>query len=184
MLSYVSRSSVQTEVMGQILGDTLQVGDTVLLEGTLGSGKTTFARGIAQGAGCAVSARSPTFIIVAEYPGTPSIFHCDLYRLTSLEDINELGLEENLARGALVVEWPENACGALPKDAIHVGLTLDPADANLRQLTFRAVGDSAASTLSRVHPKLREASQGVGEQCLGNIRSSVPEVDCSIDRSN
>lgn len=164
MLSYVSRSSLQTELMGQILGDTLQVGDTVLLEGALGSGKTTFARGIAKGARCTVSARSPTFIIVAEYPGDPSIFHCDLYRLTSPEDVHELGLDENLARGALVVEWPENACGALPKDAMHIGLTLDHADVNLRQLTFRAVGESAASALVRLHTKLRQASQLDGEQ--------------------
>lgn len=159
MLKCVSNSSEETERMGNILGDALQVGDTVLLHGAMGSGKTTLARGIAKGAGCTVSARSPTFIIVAEYPGHPSIFHCDLYRLSSAEEVHELGLEENLARGALVVEWPENACGALPKDAFHIELTQDDTDENVRKLTLRAVGTSAAILLDQIGANWERALQ-------------------------
>lgn len=161
MLDMLSRSSDETELVGKILGDVLQVGDTVLLHGAMGSGKTTLARGIAMGAGCTVSARSPTFIIVAEYPGTPTIFHCDLYRLSSAEEVHDLGLEENLARGALVVEWPENACGALPDDALHIELTQDETDSNSRKITLRAVGTSAIAVMDQIGAGWEHESQSV-----------------------
>ena len=154
MLRLVSRSARRTELLGEAMGQEIQTGDSVLLYGAMGSGKTTLARGIARGAGCTVSARSPTFIIVAEYPGIPSIFHCDLYRLTSADEVRELGLDENLARGALVVEWPENACGALPNDALHVELTQERTTTDLRRITLRAFGESASSALTRIATRL------------------------------
>ena len=80
----------------------------------MGAGKTCLTRGIAKGAECEVSARSPTFIILGEYPGRVRIFHCDLYRIGSGAEAYELALDETLDRGALVVEWPENAEGELP----------------------------------------------------------------------
>ena len=154
MLRLVSRSARRTELLGEAMGQEIHAGDSVLLYGAMGTGKTTLARGIARGAGCTVSARSPTFIIVAEYPGAPSIFHCDLYRLTSADEVRELGLDENLARGALVVEWPENAWGALPKDALHVELTQERPTTDLRRITLRAAGESASSALTRIATRL------------------------------
>ena len=162
MLSYVSQSVEQTEYLGEVVGAALRVGDTVLLRGEMGAGKTTFARGIARGAGCTVSARSPTFIIVAEYPGETPIFHCDLYRLTSTDAVHELSLEENLNRGALIVEWPENAFGALPNDALTVEFS-GCEDVDSRRIDLRACGDVASSTLGRIRNGLARDPSRIGD---------------------
>lgn len=171
MLSYVSESVEQTEHLGEVVGAALQVGDIVLLRGEMGAGKTTLARGIARGAGCTVSARSPTFIIVAEYPGETTIFHCDLYRLTSADAVHELSLDENLNRGALIVEWPENAFGALPEDALTIELSGCEADTS-RAISLRASGEVASSTLTRIDEKLTRDPSRVGDtdptEILGN----------------
>lgn len=153
MLTYTSHSPRETERLGEIIGEVIDVGDAVLLRGEMGAGKTALARGIARGAQCTVSARSPTFIIVAEYPGTPTVFHCDLYRITTAEDVRELSLEENLTRGALVVEWPENGSGALPTDAVLIELLVD-ARRDARQMRFSHGGEVSAATLDRIRSRL------------------------------
>ena len=162
MLSYVSESVDKTEHLGEVIGAALRVGDIVLLRGEMGAGKTTLARGIARGAGCTVSARSPTFIIVAEYPGETTIFHCDLYRLMSADAVHELSLEENLNRGALIVEWPENAFGALPEDALTVELS-GCEDVDSRRIDLRACGDVASSTLGRIRSRLARDHSRIGD---------------------
>ena len=155
MLTYTSHSPRETERLGEIIGEVIDVGDAILLRGEMGSGKTALARGIARGAQCTVSARSPTFIIVAEYPGTPTVFHCDLYRITTAEDVQELSLEENLTRGALVVEWPENGSGALPADAVLIELLVD-ARRDARQMRFSHNGEVSAATLDRIRRRLED----------------------------
>ena len=153
MLTYMSYSPRATERLGEIIGEVIDVGDAILLRGEMGAGKTALARGIARGAQCTVSARSPTFIIVAEYPGNPTVFHCDLYRITTEEDVRELSLEENLTRGALVVEWPENGSGALPADAVLIELLVD-ARRDSRQMCFSHNGEVSAATLDRIRRRL------------------------------
>jgi tRNA threonylcarbamoyl adenosine modification protein YjeE len=149
----VSESEAQTLAIGRAIGEMLNVGDSVLLYGEMGAGKTCMARGITQGAECEVSARSPTFIILAEYPGKVRIFHCDLYRLTSADEIHELALEETIERGALLVEWPENAAGALPQDALETRIEPEPATQN-RTITMIAHGPRAASLMQRTTASL------------------------------
>ena len=155
MLTYMSHSPRETERLGEIIGEVIDVGDAILLRGEMGAGKTALARGIARGAQCTVSARSPTFIIVAEYPGNPTVFHCDLYRITTAEDVRELSLDENLTRGALVVEWPENGSGALPADALLVELLVD-ARRDSRQMRFSHSGEVSAATLDRIRHRLED----------------------------
>ena len=145
----VSESEEQTLDIGRSLGSGLHTGDTVLLYGEMGAGKTCMARGIAQGAECEISARSPTFIILAEYPGRVRIFHCDLYRISSAAEIYELALEETLDRGALVVEWPENASGALPSDALEMHIQID-ANNQQRIITMTANGPQSVSLWNRL----------------------------------
>ena len=149
MLTVQSTSTEMTELLGEVIGKVLHKGDVLLLRGDLGAGKTALARGIARGANCSVSARSPTFIIVAEYPGSPTIYHCDLYRIAEPDEVDDLGIHENLSHGALLVEWPENGQDALPQDAVTIeistGVTADD-----RNLSFSPSGSAARALLDRI----------------------------------
>jgi len=83
----------------------LRQGDLILIEGDLGAGKTTFVRGVARGAGSTAHVASPTFQLVRVYPGRVQVAHVDLYRVEAGAELGELGLEELLDQGAVVVEW-------------------------------------------------------------------------------
>jgi tRNA threonylcarbamoyladenosine biosynthesis protein TsaE len=100
-------SPEETEAAGEELGRRLRTGDLVLLKGELGAGKTTFVRGIARGTGATVPVASPTFQLVRIYPGRLQLAHVDLYRLEKGDELRDLGLEELLEAGAVVVEWGE-----------------------------------------------------------------------------
>ena len=151
----VSESEAQTEEIGRSIGEVIRTGDALYLRGEMGVGKTCLTRGIALGAECEVSARSPTFIILAEYPGRVRIFHCDLYRIAGASEAYELALDESLDRGALVVEWPENAEGELPNDGLLVqfasGMTLEQ-----RRLSMVASGPVSEDLLGRISDALRD----------------------------
>jgi tRNA threonylcarbamoyladenosine biosynthesis protein TsaE len=98
-------SALETEAAGEELGRRLRKGDLVLLKGELGAGKTTFVRGMAKGSGSAAPVASPTFQLVRVYPGRVQLAHVDLYRLEKGAEVRDLGLEELLDQGAVVVEW-------------------------------------------------------------------------------
>jgi len=100
-------SPEETEALGEELGRRLRSGDLVLLSGELGAGKTTFVRGVARGAGSAGPVASPTFQLVRVYPGRVQLAHVDLYRIGSTVELRDLGLEELLDQGAVIVEWGE-----------------------------------------------------------------------------
>ena len=153
----VSETEPQTVEIGVALGEVLSVGDAVLLYGEMGAGKTCLARGIAIGAECEVSARSPTFIILAEYPGRTRIFHCDLYRVGGPAEVFDLALDETLDRGALVVEWPENGDDVLPEDAVAVRIKLNPSTDG-RRISMSANGPKSRSLMDRfmLSPKVAE----------------------------
>jgi tRNA threonylcarbamoyladenosine biosynthesis protein TsaE len=87
------------------MGRRLRKGDLVLLKGELGAGKTTFVRGMARGAGSPAAVASPTFQLVRIYPGRLQLAHVDLYRLDKGDGLGDLGIEELLDGGAVVVEW-------------------------------------------------------------------------------
>ena len=157
-LRIVSNSESQTEAFGREIGAVLSVGDTVLLYGEMGAGKTCMARGIAIGAESEISARSPTFIILAEYPGRVRIFHCDLYRVASIAEMLELALEETLDRGALVVEWPENAEGALPEDVLEIRIKPDHTSKQ-RSILMSQMGPKSRFLLDAVAQRLQMATK-------------------------
>lgn len=123
MLDAVTNSAAETEAAGEQFGRELKQGDLILLEGDLGAGKTTFVRGVARGAGSSAHVASPTFQLVRVYPGLLQIAHVDLYRLEDGAELADLGLEELLDQGAVVVEWGdrmEAPTGALLSIA-HLG---------------------------------------------------------------
>jgi tRNA threonylcarbamoyladenosine biosynthesis protein TsaE len=101
----VTNSPAETEAAGERFGERLRAGDMLLLSGELGAGKTTLVRGVARGAGSSAQVASPTFQLVRVYPGRVQLAHIDLYRVESSSELGELGLEELLDQGAVVVEW-------------------------------------------------------------------------------
>jgi tRNA threonylcarbamoyladenosine biosynthesis protein TsaE len=103
--SLETSSPEDTEAAGEEFGKRLSKGDLLLLRGELGAGKTTFVRGLARGCGSAALVASPTFQLIRIYPGPLQLAHIDLYRLESAGETRDLGLEELLDQGAVVVEW-------------------------------------------------------------------------------
>jgi len=101
----VTNSAAETEAEGEELGRDLQAGDLILLTGPLGAGKTTFVRGLARGAGSDALVASPTFQLVRIYPGRVQLAHVDLYRVKAAGELADLGLDELIDEGAVVVEW-------------------------------------------------------------------------------
>ena len=111
-----------TARLGAGIAGSLKCGDAVALWGDLGAGKTTLARAILRALGVTGEVPSPTFTLMQSYDTQPRVAHFDLYRLKTASEIEELGLEDALADGAVLVEWPERAPEALPPDALHVRL--------------------------------------------------------------
>lgn len=120
--SILSRKEDETRAAGESLAATLGRGDTVLLTGDLGMGKTVFARGIAAGLGVdEEQVRSPSFTLVNPYSGRLPVYHVDLYRIEKVEDMDELGLLEILGGdGVAIVEWAERLGPYRPAGAVEV----------------------------------------------------------------
>jgi tRNA threonylcarbamoyladenosine biosynthesis protein TsaE len=128
-----------THALGHALGALLRPGDVVALAGDLGTGKTSLARGALAALGLAGEAPSPSFAIVQAYAPPEvrvPVWHVDLYRIDDPAEVRELGLDEALADGALLIEWPERLGAALWPHALRLNLTVDPAGG--RRLTWDA----------------------------------------------
>jgi hydrolase, P-loop family len=120
-MEYLSHSPEETEQLGEQLGRTLRPGSVVAYRGDLGMGKTAFTRGLARGLGCTCRVTSPTFTIVNEYSGALPLFHFDMYRLDSSDELFDIGWEDYLSRGGVcAVEWSERVEDALPDDTLWV----------------------------------------------------------------
>jgi tRNA threonylcarbamoyl adenosine modification protein YjeE len=104
----------------------LRAGHTVALKGELGAGKTTLARAILRALGVTEHVPSPTFTLVQSYETARGpVFHFDLYRIEEPRELEELGFDEAVDQGIVLVEWPERAEGRLPEDVLNVTLVLD-----------------------------------------------------------
>ena len=122
-MAYLSHSPEETERIGEMLGAALHGGSVVAYRGGLGMGKTAFTRGLARGLGCTGRVTSPTFTIVNEYSGATPLFHFDMYRLGSSDELFDIGWEDYLTRGGVcAVEWSERVADALPEDALLVDI--------------------------------------------------------------
>lgn len=122
-MEYLSHSPEETEQLGEQLGRTLRPGSVVAYRGDLGMGKTAFTRGLARGLGCTCRVTSPTFTIVNEYSGVLPLFHFDMYRLDSSDELFDIGWEDYLSRGGVcAVEWSERVEDALPDDTLWVSI--------------------------------------------------------------
>lgn len=155
---FFSRSPEQTRRIGMRLGGLLQGGDLICLQGELGAGKTTLVQGLAKGWGTLDSVSSPTFILVNEYrrPDGNQLFHMDAYRLESAPEAAELDVDTMLARGALIVEWPERVESVLPTERLWIDLAYVAEEH--RQMRFRACATRYDAMLSDLRQTMFGAS--------------------------
>jgi tRNA threonylcarbamoyladenosine biosynthesis protein TsaE len=145
-MEFITHSPEETERLAQALAALLQSGDIIAYRGDLGAGKTAFTRGLAKGLGCREQVTSPTYTIVNEYlSGRLPLFHFDMYRLASSDDLWSIGWEDYLDRGGVcAVEWSENVDDAM-ENALWV--TLESLGGDDRRITLEGEKDLAAIIL-------------------------------------
>ena len=159
-LDCISHSSAQTQRLGMRLGELLRGGELILLDGQLGTGKTTFTQGLAQGLGIIENITSPTFTLLKEYAGHPhsgistgalsyrrqTLYHFDLYRLDNPDEIVDLGFEDYFfSDGVSVIEWAEKAGSYWPEE--HLNVRLKIMSETKRGLLFIAAGEGYCELL-------------------------------------
>ena len=141
-MQYITNSPAETEAIGAALGNIIKPGTVIAYRGDLGAGKTAFTRGLAKGLGCTEIITSPTYTIVNEYlGGRIPLFHFDMYRLRSSDDLFDIGWEDYLDRGGVcAVEWSENVEDAM-EDALYI--TIEKLGEDSRRTTLEG-GDCLA----------------------------------------
>ena len=134
-MEFITNSPAETERIGEALGKTIKPGSVIAYRGDLGAGKTAFTRGLARGLGSTELVTSPTYTIVNEYlGGRMPLFHFDMYRLHSSDDLWDIGWEDYLDRnGICAVEWSENVSDAL-EDPIFI--TIEKLGEESRRITI------------------------------------------------
>jgi len=139
-MEFITHSRAETEALGARLANALDGGQVVAFTGDLGAGKTAFVSGMARSLGVEERVTSPTFTIVNEYEGGRlPLFHFDMYRLDSADELFHIGWEDYLARGGVcAVEWSENVAGAIEPDAVRVSILRGSRD-NDRIITIEGV---------------------------------------------
>ena len=142
-MEFLTNSPEETEAVGAALGKVLPAGTVIAYRGDLGAGKTAFTRGLARGLGYREPVTSPTYTIVNEYlGGRCDLFHFDMYRLASSEDLWDIGWEDYLDRGGIcAVEWSENVADALEGAIV---ICIEKTGEESRRITLEG-GDSLAA---------------------------------------
>ena len=132
-----THSPEEAEAVGRKLAVQLQPGDVLAYYGDLGAGKTAFTRGLASGLGVTETVTSPSYTIVNEYlSGRLPLFHFDMYRLGSSDELFDIGWDDYLARGGVcAVEWSERVSDALPEDTIFVDIARTDEHEDWRTIT-------------------------------------------------
>ena len=145
-MQFITKSPEETERLGERLGRTLHGGEVIAYLGDLGAGKTAFTRGLARGLDIPMRVTSPTYTIVNEYTGGRlPLFHFDMYRLGSSDELFDIGWEDYLLRGGVcAVEWSENVRDAM-ENAITVAI--EKTDDETRRITIEGGTDDADLSL-------------------------------------
>lgn len=134
----VLSTAAEMEAFGGSLATMLRPGDIIALTGDLGAGKTTLARGLLRGLGYEGDVPSPSFAIVQPYEAPAvrlPVAHVDLYRLNEEAEVQELGLDDWLWEGALIVEWPDRLGASLQAQALRIGLAVEKDGARVLTVT-------------------------------------------------
>ena len=144
-MKYLTRSEADTLKFAGVLSGMLESGDSILLHGDLGAGKSVFARGVARGLEISGPMPSPTFTLMQPYEGRIPFYHFDLYRLDDPEEFYEAGLEEYaFGQGAAVIEWPD--CADLMPDTCFEAEILRGSTDDERRITITPMGDMLSRT--------------------------------------
>lgn len=125
-MKYLSHSEDETQKIGYEVAEKIKKGDVISLTGSLGAGKTVFAKGFAKQLGIKEAIVSPTFTLVQEYDGREKMYHLDLYRLSGEDEFESMGGEDFLySDGVTLIEWSEKIESMLPDDTIYVRITIN-----------------------------------------------------------
>lgn len=139
-VTFKTKGVKQTRSLGRKLGKFFKKGYVVLLNGDLGAGKTAFTQGIGEALKVESQVNSPTFVLMTIHEGIIPLYHADLYRLTTVTDVEDLDLIAQSSEGVLVIEWPERGIEVLPTDHIFVDFkTLEIDDE--RSITVTVMGE-------------------------------------------
>lgn len=126
-MTFICKSESDTKELGRRLARTAKAGSVISLRGSLGAGKTVFAKGFAEELGITEAIVSPTFTLVQEYEGRMKMYHLDLYRLSGEDEFESMGGEDFLySDGVTLIEWSEKIDSMLPDDTIHVEIGIQP----------------------------------------------------------
>ncbi len=150
LLTLESNSPEKTRLISCAIASISEQGDFILLEGELGAGKTLFVKGFAQCRGYEGIVTSPTFALVQEYPSEPVLLHADLYRLDSIMEFEQLGLEElaSLNKAITLIEWAEIAKPALRSEYLEIVIEVDESD--IRYFHLKSSAPSWVQRLSSI----------------------------------
>ncbi len=136
-MKLISLSAEHTMEIGTRIGSFLQKGDVIALEGTLAAGKTTLTRGIARALAIDEPVTSPTFTLISEYYGKLPLYHMDVYRLDSIDEFLDLGVEDMLyGDGICIIEWSEKISETLPDSTITISISI-PDTTDQRVITIK-----------------------------------------------
>ncbi|SCX83622.1 tRNA (adenosine(37)-N6)-threonylcarbamoyltransferase complex ATPase subunit type 1 TsaE [Ruminococcus sp. YE282] len=128
MIKIISNSSDETEQIGAKIGEKLTGTEVIALFGGLGMGKTAFTRGLCSALGINEGVSSPTFALVNEYSGKFKVYHFDMYRVDTWDDLYSTGFFDYIGNGILVIEWSENIEGALPENTVRITINRGDSD--------------------------------------------------------
>jgi tRNA threonylcarbamoyladenosine biosynthesis protein TsaE len=153
-----SESPEETQRLGIGLGRLAHPGDLFMLVGGLGAGKTCLTQGIAWGLDIAGYATSPTFVVINQYRGRLPLYHIDLYRLDSIEEVVDLGLDDYLyGNGVCVVEWADKAMNVLPPE--HLLVEINYVSETVRNLVLNPSGERYIEMLSQLKQGLKTVNK-------------------------
>ena len=145
-------SPEETRALGTVLGEALQGGEIVLLIGQLGAGKTTLTQGLAVGLGVDGYTKSPSFVLLNEYQGRVPLYHLDLFRIDTPEEVWDLGIDEYLnGPGVTAIEWADRAREAFPTDALVV--EIHPIGEEERRVEIGGNGPASEEAVRRAQKK-------------------------------
>ncbi|MBR2176866.1 MAG: tRNA (adenosine(37)-N6)-threonylcarbamoyltransferase complex ATPase subunit type 1 TsaE [Clostridia bacterium] len=131
---FITNSPEETEAVAERLAAVLGGTEIIAMFGGLGAGKTAFTRGLARGLGINDGVSSPTFALVHEYSGKFPVYHFDMYRVTSWDDLYTTGFFDYMDNGIMVIEWSENIEAFLPEE--HITVTIKSLSDNEREITI------------------------------------------------
>ena len=145
----ISNSIKDTKDLGICIGKIIKDGDSILLSGDLGAGKTELVRYIVEGSGNDSFVRSPTFVLINNYSGKKNITHCDFYRIDLGAEVEEIGIEEYYENSTVIIEWPEKIINNLPSDSVIVKI-LFTENEDQRKIMLYSTGSKSKKFINKI----------------------------------